>query len=135
MSSVCRGTCGGACCTGHFEDGGCTCPERSDKPGMQTVRRHLDEDVEYAEDSCHRIATELRGEINGLAATLDGPVSYRPGKTEIRRREARIDGMKFALALALGLPLAGYQEAVDAFLEEFRDERLASRQGAGKGRG
>ena len=102
---------------------------------MQTIRRHLDEDMEYAEDACHRIATELRAEINGLAATLDGPVSYRPGKTEIRRREARIDGMKMALALALGLAPAGYQEAVDAFLVEFRDERLAARQGARKGRG
>ncbi|MFE0472674.1 hypothetical protein ACFW2V_13765 [Streptomyces sp. NPDC058947] len=102
----------------------------SEKPGMQTVREWLSaSSTASPEEICHRMASEIRGEINGLWASMNGPVSARPGRTEVARREARIDGMKWMLALALGIPLGGWQEAVDAFLEEFKNERLAARKG------
>jgi hypothetical protein len=97
---------------------------------MQTVRKWLSASATAGpEEICHLMASEIRGEINGMWAAMNGQVSARPGKREITRREARLDGMKWMLALALGIPLGGWQEAVDAFLEEFKAERLAARAG------
>lgn len=102
----------------------------SNKPGMRTVQEWLSASPSTTPgEICHRLASEIRGEINGLWAAMNGQASARPGKTEVARREARIDGMKWMLALALGVPLSGWQEAVDAFLEEFKNERLTARKG------
>lgn len=102
----------------------------TDMSGMEMVRRYLDRTVSpTSEAACHRIAVELRAEINGLQASMNGTVSARPGKRIQAYKETRIEGMKWALALALGLPPAGYQEAVNAFLEDFRQERLDAAAG------
>lgn len=77
---------------------------------------------------CYEIAGKLRSEISSLESELYGPVVSRPRKKEQERREARIDGMKTALGLALGIPLDLHLEAVDKFLEEFRQERLRAAQ-------
>jgi hypothetical protein len=97
---------------------------------METVRRYLDRAVcSTSEEACYRIAIELRGEINGLWAAMNGAVTARPGKKEQARREAVIYGMKRALMLALGLPL-GPVDGVDAFLEEFRQDRIDASRSA-----
>lgn len=101
-----------------------------EEPGMATVREWLGRHPDRAlRDACYRMAVEIRSEINGLWAAMNGQVSARPGKREVARREARIDGMKWMLAHALGFPLSGWQDEVELFLEEFRAERLdASRR-------
>jgi hypothetical protein len=79
----------------------------NEKPGMQTVRKWLSASPTAGpEEICHLMASEIRGEINGMWAAMNGQVSARPGKREITRREARLDGMKWMLALALGIPSA-----------------------------
>lgn len=96
------------------------------KPGMVTVLRYLgDSDGPSSQgEVCYRIARELRGEINALWAQEHGSVSNRPGKKERAHKLARIEGMKWALALALGIPLGAYQDKINIFLEEFKAERL-----------
>lgn len=94
------------------------------KPGMAAVCRHLRGPLRQAE-VCHEIASETRVEINGLWAARNGPVKARPGKRATAAREARIDALKWALGIALGLRPAGRRDGVDAFLEDFRQERLA----------
>lgn len=127
--SDCRG-CGGTCCTGEGSEP-CTCEPRSTKPGMAAVYRALVAPLDQAQ-VCYWIAVELRAEINGLWASQHGAVSGRPGKREIDRREARIEGMKWALALALGVgATGGWQEKVNAFLDDFRQERLRNKQKGG----
>lgn len=101
----------------------------SDRPGMRAVREFLNRTVcPSIEDACYRIALELRGESNGYWAAMNGAVSARPGKKEQARREARIEAMKWSLALALGLPMSSHQEEIEKFLTAFRDERLAGRR-------
>lgn len=99
------------------------------RAGMATVRRWLGRQPDRTlEDVCFRMALEIRAEINGLWVAVNGQVSARPGKKEIARREARIDGVKWMLANALDFPFVGPDE-VELFLEEFRTERLdASRR-------
>lgn len=99
---------------------------RQDRPGMATVLRHLERfEVPLSQATiCYRMAQDIRAEINGLWATMNGQVSARPGKRERAHREARIDGMKQMLALALGMPRVGPSNRVDAFLEGFKVERL-----------
>lgn len=93
------------------------------QPGMEAVIRHLRGSL-VREGVCYEIAREVRAEINGLWAAQNGPVSGRPGKKEVARWEARIDGIKWALGIALGIPLADLRGEVDLFLEEFKSERL-----------
>lgn len=91
---------------------------------METVEQWLRRTgVQSQSETVWRIASELRGEINGLWAAMNGAVTARPGKREQARREAVIYGMKRALMAALGLPL-GPVDTVEEFLEEFKQERL-----------
>lgn len=103
---------------------------RRAQPGMVAVLCHLErsEAPLSQADICYRMTQEIRGEINGLWAALNGQVSARPGRKQQVYREARIEGMKQMLALALGMPAVGPADRVDPFLEEFRAERLNSRK-------
>jgi hypothetical protein len=95
---------------------------------MTTVEDFLREQGTYSPERAEivfRMSQEIRGEINGLSAVQSGPVAARPGKYETQRRQARIDGMRYMLALAAGLPLASHYDVIPAFLERFREERLA----------
>lgn len=95
-----------------------------ERPGMETVEQWLRRTgVQSQSETVWRIASELRGEINGLWAAMNGAVTARPGKREQARREAVIYGMKRALMTALGLP-PGPVDTVEEFLEEFKQERL-----------
>lgn len=101
--------------------------------GMFTVRAFLrrylnDPPSAESEALCYDMATEIRAEINSLWAAQNGAASNRPGKNETARRQAHIDGMKWMLALAMGIPLGDRREVVDRFLEAFRDERLNKKE-------
>ena len=105
---------------------------RKERPGMAAVRRAIRE-TKSQDDVVHAIAAELRGEMNGLSANDNGPVSHRIGKREREGRLAKMQGLRCALMLALGLPLGAHDE-LDAFLGDFKNERLAKPAGRNEDR-
>lgn len=100
----------------------------SDARGMGAVRRAIRK-TKTQEDVVYAIAAELRAEMNGLQANDNGSVSGRLRKRDRDGRVAQIAGLRRALMFALGLPLGAHEE-LDAFLEDFKNERLAARSGA-----
>lgn len=103
-------------------------PAVTEKAGMRAIRVHMHPEAGSLVAACYRITKELRAEINGLWAAQSGSVSARPGKRETERREQKIEGLKWALALAMGFPLGEWRWRVDAFMEDFREEVMTGRK-------
>jgi hypothetical protein len=94
-----------------------------EKRGMPAVRRAIRECLTQ-EDVVYAIAAELRAGVNGLRANDNGSVSGRLRKRDRDAKVVAMQGLRTALMFALGLPRGSHEE-LDAFLEDFKNERLA----------